>query len=293
MKKLRLMSPVKKISALMSNEKMFRKLLFCFILVVVIPILLMSLLCYAKFHQLIQNEVFSLDSKIVDQYAAGVEYKYQIYQSYLVSLTSDSSIVNTFRDPAGATIEKIALNNNDLSQEIGLLMPIEIKSDFYNVKFYSTYPTFPVYGYISNSEKAKEEPWSDDLKNNRTDFCYVTPGMKTHLLCLTKTMARLTRLNQPENLCTVKLDVLSDRLFAGVSSGSADMFEGMFIFNSRQEMIYSRSQIPAELRGRVAAAAADLTSDSFVATVDGVKKLVVFKPMNSRRWEGVSCSTSS
>jgi two-component system, sensor histidine kinase YesM len=275
--------------AMMHNTKIINKLIFTFILMVAIPTILLSILLFRRFEQLIQAEVFRLDEQLVSQYTDNINYKYNIYRNLLESITSDKLILNTFSNPKEKDINEIMRSSKAFTAEVDSLLIRQIKNEILNITFYSSYEQFPSDGrYISNIGKVKEEPWYQKLTSGQfADFFYVTQGMKRNVVSVYRPLMELSGKKISNNLGIVKLDIYADFFFKSETSQEPKQFKELYVLNGYNDLIYGSSSDKPALSESIWSAVNNRSSGTQVLDYKNDKCYIVYTKFNIQGWVGI------
>jgi len=275
--------------AFMKNTDFFMKLLASFIVMVIIPVTLISLIFFNKFKQLIRQEVFNLYEQVVDQYVDNINYKLNVYENYLENLTLDSLLLDLFEDPETKTLDDIIAKTGEFSKEVQILTFRGIKNDIYNVKFYSAYDGFPSDGrYISNNAKAREEDWYERVfSGDDIEFYYVTKGLKHNIISLFRPLLDYSGDKVFSVLGIVKVDIYANSIFSQGSSESPSLFEEYYIYNKYNENIYSSNATPPVISDEIWYSAMNTQSGINIVEIDGVQNVIAYREINDYGWKGL------
>lgn len=178
--------------------------------------------------------------QVVSQYIANLNYKVEIYQTYLTNIGVNQNINSLLRHKNDYTHQEIYDIGKKISTEIGLLIGTRSISELRNIMVYIYDESLPIYSpKVTNVKKVHDEDWYIEIHND-VNKGYVFYDINDHfkdMLSLYKLIIGVNDENYGERLGFVKLDINTDGFFR-FEDGSNKTKKGVYVLDGTGQSMW-------------------------------------------------------
>ncbi|SHO48313.1 sensor histidine kinase [Anaerocolumna xylanovorans] len=233
------------ILSLYQDTPIVRKFMLSSFVLSLIPLILMSVLFYSRFRQIMRNEVASSYELVASQYVSNLENKINIYNSLIDSIVVNGTVQNVFSKQDKYSVKDTIDIWRLFYREIDNLIYAKNPQEIYSIMLYAKSDKFPRDGmHLSNYEQVADEQWFVETFRQRKpiyDYQYTVDALNIDLLSFVKFIPNLNGNTYTKELGLIKIDLLAHEFF-GVSQKNAAMEAyDLFVLNPESEIIYTNS----------------------------------------------------
>lgn len=240
------------ILSLYQDTPIVRKFMLSSFVLSLIPLILMSVLFYSRFRQIMRNEVASSYELVASQYVSSLENKINIYNSLLDSIVVNGTVQNVFSKQDEYSMRDTIDIWRLFYREIDNLIYAKNPQEIYSIMLYAKGDKFPRDGmHLSNYKQVAEEQWFIETFQKRKPFYYYqhkVDALNIDLLSFVKFIPNLNGNTYTQELGLIKIDLLAHEFFGVTQKNAAMEAYDLFVLDSEGKMIYSNStlQFPEE-----------------------------------------------
>ncbi len=233
------------ILSLYQDTPIVRKFMLSSFVLSLIPLILMSVLFYSRFRQIMRNEVASSYELVASQYVSNLENKINIYNSLIDSIVVNGTVQNVFSKQDEYSIRDTIDIWRLFYREIDNLIYAKNPQEIYSIMLYAKGDKFPRDGmHLSNYKQVAEEQWFIETFQQRKPFYYYqhkVDALNIDLLSFVKFIPNLNGSTYTQELGLIKIDLLAHEFFGVTQKNVAMESYDLFVLDSEGKMIYTNS----------------------------------------------------
>ncbi len=226
--------------------------------------------------------------QVVSQYIANLNYKVEIYQTYLTNIGVNQNINSLLRHKNDYTHQEIYDIGKKISTEIGLLIGTRSISELRNIMVYIYDESLPIYSpKVTNVKKVHDEDWYIEIHND-VNKGYVFYDINDHfkdMLSLYKLIIGVNDENYGERLGFVKLDINTDGFFR-FEDGSNKTKKGVYVLDGTGQSMWGNGDMDiADISTHIQHEIQSSESGTKLIEIDGVTKRLFYKTIPMYGWK--------
>ncbi len=233
------------ILSLYQDTPIVRKFMFSSFVLSLIPLILMSLLFYSRFRQIMRNEVASSYELVASQYGSNLENKINIYNNLIDSIVVNGTLQNVFSKQDEYSMRDTIDVWRLFYREIDNLIYAKNPQEIYSIMLYAKGDNFPRDGmHLSNYKQVEEEDWFIETFRQRKPFYYYQrkiEALNIDLVSFVKFIPNLNGNTYTQELGLIKIDLLAQEFFGVTQKSSAMESYDLFVLDSQDKIIYTNS----------------------------------------------------
>lgn len=224
---------------LLPINSVFTKLLFFTASISLIPIIFVSVLLLHKIERMVTDELANSHSQIALQYTSNLEDKLNGYRDSLKQIANNTIISDALLDIEG--LQNPYVKGKNVSIEVNKYLPLH--KELLNCIIYSNVEDRRIQGKnVTMMKEASLGRWySENTDMDIEYFTYPALNGKGHILSLIENIENIDiRTFQMQRLGVIKLDIVTNQLFAPVIDNSKNIYPyDVIVLNKENSIIYS------------------------------------------------------
>ncbi len=233
------------ILSLYQDTPIVRKFMLSSFVLGLIPLILMSVLFYSRFRQIMRNEVASSYELVATQYVSNLENKINIYNNLIDSIVVNGTVQSVFSKQDEYSMRDTIDIWRLFYREIDNLIYAKNPQEIYSIMLYAKGDKFPRDGmHLSNYKQVSEEQWFIETFKQRKPFYYyqyTVDALNIDLLSFVKFIPNLNGKTYTKELGLIKIDLLAHEFFGVTQKNTAMEAYDLFVLDSKGKMIYTNS----------------------------------------------------
>lgn len=233
------------ILSLYQDTPIVRKFMLSSFVLSLIPLILMSVLFYSRFRQIMRNEVASSYELVASQYVSNLDNKINIYNSLIDSIVVNGTVQNVFSKQDEYSMKDTIDVWRLFYREIDNLIYAKNPQEIYSIMLYAKGDNFPRDGmHLSNYKQVAEEQWFIETLRQRKPFNYYqhkVDALNIDLLSFVRFIPNLNGKTYTQELGLIKIDLLAREFFGVTQKNAAMDAYDLFVLDSEGKMIYMNS----------------------------------------------------
>lgn len=222
-------------------NSVFTQLVLFTITVSIVPIIFISTMLSQKISGMIYQDLVDSQSQIAFQYISERDEKLFQYRDSIDQIANNTIVLNTLM---GKSEDKNPYaKGNDVSIEVNKSLRLKSNAELRNCMIYSNVKGSEIYGQrVTVLDTAVSENWySGFQKSNDGYFIYKSQNGGGNILSLVENIIYVDTGNfKSENVGFIKLDVLTDRLFAPAENPSEETYPfDVIVLDRGGNIVYS------------------------------------------------------
>lgn len=265
------------------------KLIVFSIVISTIPLFIISILFDNKTQEYYSEKLDESYEQVVSQYVSNLNYKIELYQTFLTNICSNRNINDILLHKNEYTNSEVYDIGKKISNEVGLLIGARSIEELRNIMVYIYDESLPIYATkVTNVKKVKDEDWYIKLHNNinKGYIFYNINSYYKDILSLHKQIVGINEENYGKKLGFAKLDINTDGFFRIKNSFNYEAEKSIYIIDEYGTVMWGSrdnnlSIIGSENNNEI------LENETGIKYIEGKKKLLFYKTIPKYGWKVV------
>lgn len=230
---------MKRLITIFHSGTIFKQLVLFTLFVSLLPIIIISCVMYVKIFNLTESVLGRSYSQLVTQYMSNINDTFLKYEDRLEQIANSTIVIDEIS--GNGTTNNPYSRGTRVSTEINKCLRLEINPEMRSCMVYSNVPEVKIYGNsVSMLEEAEREYWFWNYRTKKEGTSYYYSTKKnTDILSIIKDIIYIdTSTFQKKYLGFIKLDIITDKLFAPIHRESEEFPYEIVISDKKGNLIY-------------------------------------------------------
>lgn len=267
------------------DTSIMHKFIIFSVTLIVVPVFMMSIIFFNRFHQILRDEVGASYELVASQYADGIENKLITYQNLLSTIGSNGIVQDIFQHQDKYRKKDTIDMWHRFSKEIDNQIYAKNTNEIQSIVLFARNSEFPRDGiHLSNYAQVESEDWFAtvfDQVGAFSYFHYTTLVFNTDLISIVRNIPNLGEGAYTEELGLIRIELLSKEFFTLQGEGSKKHAYDLYVLDEKNELIYMSSKTPVN---EVSLKEALLQSGNNIASDRFKGYITVGKQIKSSNW---------
>jgi len=267
------------------------KLIVFSIVISTIPLFLISVVFDNKIQEYYGEKLNESYEQVVSQYVSNLNYKIELYQTFLTNICSNQNINDLLVDENKYTNLEVYDIGKKISNEVGLLIGSRSIEELRNIMVYIYDESLPIYASkVTNVKEVQDEEWYIKIHNN-VNKGYVFYDINNYykdVLSLYKQIVGVSDENYGQKLGFAKLDINTDGFFRIKNSFNYETEKKIYIIDEEGTVKWGSRDKNLSIIGlkRINEILDNEIGNKFIE-ISGQKKVLFYKTVPEYGWKVV------
>ncbi|GMQ60104.1 sensor histidine kinase [Vallitalea sediminicola] len=265
------------------------KLIVFSIVISTIPLFFISIVFDNKIQKYYSEKLNESYEQVVSQYVSNLNYKIELYQTFLNNISSNQNINDLLLHKNNYTNSEVYDVGKRISNEVGLLIGTKNIEELRNIMVYFYDEELPIYSSkFTNVEKVKDEDWYIEIHNDikKGYLFYNINNYYENVLSLYKQIIGVNNANYGQKLGFTKLDINTDDFFRIKNSFNDETEKNIYVIDENETVVWGSKDKNLSIIGlKNNYEVVENEIGNKYIELAGEKKLLFYKTINKYGWK--------